>query len=79
VVPRPGAGRELLDGLREQLSPESFERVTAGMLAADEVDLSSTELRAGRAAGVGDLDLTPRVAARLAEAGLYRDPGPGDR
>ena len=74
IVPRPGFGRAELEALRPRLTPATFARVEAGLLAGDEVDLSSTELRSARASGV-DADLTPRVEARIEELGLYRDAG----
>ena len=76
VVPRPGAGRELLEDLRGRLAPASFQRVAAGLVAAAEVDLASTDLRARLGAGDDGADLAPRVRRRIAERGLYGGAGP---
>lgn len=51
-----------------RLAAATAERLTAGLLATGRVPVSSTALRAGACGGAG---LTPLVANRIAELGLY--------
>lgn len=73
VVPRPGAGRELLTAASERLTPEQARRLTSGWIESAPVDVSSTELRRRLTAGEPLTGLVPpAVEARIRERGLYR-------
>jgi nicotinate-nucleotide adenylyltransferase len=73
VVLRPGADRDLLGALAGRLSPAALAALEAGFLEPPPVELAASDLRAEVRAGAAaqDLELTPRVAAYIAEHGLY--------
>lgn len=71
VATRPGYARRRLDAVLERLSqPERVE-----LFELDALPISSTDVRERVARGEAIDDLVPRrVAALVAELGLYRDP-----
>lgn len=63
--------------LRERLAPRRYDALRDGYLALPPFPCSSTELRERLASGAStDGLLDPRVAARIAELGLYADAAP---
>lgn len=73
AVARPGFAFDGLDPDKLRLSVEQVERLKTGLLVGHETDISSTDVRARVAEGLGVRYLVPDpVVDYIAERGLYR-------
>lgn len=71
-APRPGWGTAALESFRAALPAELAERFRAQILPMEEVEVSSSEIRAAIAGGAEAPGLPPAVRAEITARGCYR-------